>query len=321
MTEQSTDYDSPWKEIIELYFPRFLEFFFTLAYDAIDWTRPYEFLDTELQQLEPDAEIGRRFVDKVAKVWLLDGEEAWVLVHVEVQGQYDSQFAERMYTYNYRLFDRHKKRVISLAVLADEQVNWRPSSYSYQLGGCRVSLEFPIAKLLDYEQTWETLEQTTNPFGIIVMAHLKTKATQRNPESRLQWKLSLVRRLFESGYSREDIQELFRFIDWVMVLPKELASSFKTEVRNYEEANRMRYVTSIERLAKEEGIEEGILQNARESVIEVLETRFGEVPSAIVEIINGIEEPAVLKTLLKRAIAIASIAEFQQLLENLTSGE
>ncbi|MDZ7958913.1 MAG: hypothetical protein RMY34_13695 [Aulosira sp. DedQUE10] len=196
-----------------------------------------------------------------------------------------------------------------------------PSSYSYQLGGCRVSLEFPIAKLLDYEQNWETLEQTTNPFGIIVMAHLKTKATQRNPESRLQWKLSLVRRLFERGYSREDIQELFRFIDWVMVLPKELASSFKTVVRNYEETNRMRYVTSIERLAKEEGIEEGILQNSRESVIEVLETRFGEVPSAIVEAINAIEEPSVLKTLHKRAIAIPSTVEFQQLLDNLTVGE
>ncbi|MEH2333718.1 hypothetical protein [Nostoc sp.] len=118
MTEQFTDYDSPWKEVIELYFSRFLEFFFTQAYAEIDWTRPYEFLDTELQQLEPDAEIRRRLVDKVAKVWLLDGEEAWVLVHVEVQGQYDSQFAERMYTYNYRLFDRYKKRVISLAVLA-----------------------------------------------------------------------------------------------------------------------------------------------------------------------------------------------------------
>jgi len=317
MTEQYTDYDSPWKEVIELYFPRFLEFFFTLAYDAIDWTRPYEFLDTELQQLEPDAEIGRRLVDKVAKVWLLDGEEAWVLVHVEVQGQYDSQFPERMYTYNYRLFDRHKKRVISLAVLADEQANWRPSSYSYQLGGCRVSLEFPIAKLLDYEQEWETLEETTNPFGVVVMAHLKTKATQRNPESRLQWKLSLVRRLFERGYSREDIQQLFRFIDWIMVLPKELTSSFKTVVRSYEETNRMRYVTSIERLAKEEGI----IENARESVIEVLETRFGEVPSAIVETINGIEEPSILKTLLKRAIAIPSTAEFQQLLDEIISGK
>ena len=315
MTEQRTDYDSPWKEVIELYFPRFLEFFFPLAYAEIDWTRPHEFLDTELQQLEPDAEIGKRLVDKVAKVWLLDGEEAWVLVHVEVQGQYDSQFGKRMYTYNYRLFDRHKQRVISLAVLADEEANWRPSSYSYQLGGCRVSLEFPVAPLLDYEAQWETLEQTTNPFGVVVMAHLKTKATHRNPESRLQWKLSLVRRLFERGYSREDVLGLFRFIDWVMVLPKELARSFKQEVRSYEEAKRMRYVTSIERLAKEEGM----LQTLQENVIKILQTRFGVAPEPVVEVINGIEDQSLLETLFTNAITIGSIEEFQQLLNESTS--
>jgi hypothetical protein len=36
MTEQLTNYDSPWKEVIELYFPSFLEFFFTQAYAEID---------------------------------------------------------------------------------------------------------------------------------------------------------------------------------------------------------------------------------------------------------------------------------------------
>ncbi|MGK7878314.1 MAG: transposase [Xenococcaceae cyanobacterium] len=317
MTEQRTDYDSPWKEIIEDYFPSFLQFFFPLAYAEIDWTQPYEFLDTELQQLEPDAEIGKRLVDKVAKVWLRGGEQAWVLVHVEVQGQYERQFAERMYTYNYRLFDRHKQQVISLAVLADEQKNWRPSSYGYELGGCRVRLEFPVAKLLDYEADWETLEQSTNPFGIIVMAHLKTKATHGNSENRLNWKLSLVRRLYERGYSREDILKLFRFIDWVMVLPEELAGGFKAEVRSYEEARRMRYVTSIERLA----IKEGIVQNARENVIEILETRFGGVPSSMIEAINGIEDASLLKRLHKRAITIGSLEEFQQFLEQTMSEE
>ncbi len=319
MTEQRTDYDSPWKEIIESFFPQFLEFFFPNAYAVIDWTRRPEFLDKELQQLEPNAEIGRLLVDKVAKVWLLDGEEAWVLVHVEVQGQYEKDFAQRMYTYNYRLFDRHKKQVISLAVLADEEVNWRPSSYEYVLGGCRVSLEFPIAKLLDYEAQWETLEHSNNPFNVVVMAHLKTKATHRNPESRLQWKLSLVRRLFERGYSREDVLGLFRFIDWIMVLPDELARSFKAEVRSSEEAQRMRYVTSIERLAKEEGIEEGMLQKAREGVIKILQTRFGVAPEAVVEVINGIEEQSLLETLFTNAITIGSIEEFQQILNETTS--
>jgi len=205
MTKQRTDYDNPWKEVIESFFPQFLEFFFPDAYAVIDWTRRPEFLDQELQQLEPDAEIGKRLVDKVAKVWLLDGKEAWILVHVEVQGHYDKEFAKRMYTYNYRLFDRHKQRVISLAVLADDEVKWRPSNYSYELGGCRVILEFPIVKLLDYEAQWETLEEAPNPFGVVVMAHLRTKATHRNPESRLKWKLSLTRRLFERGYHRQDI--------------------------------------------------------------------------------------------------------------------
>ena len=315
MSEQRTDYDSPWKEVIELYFPGFLEFFFPLAYAEIDWKRPYEFLDTELQQLEPDAEIGRRLVDKVAKVWLLGGEQAWVLVHIEVQADYDSQFTQRMYTYNYRLFDRHKRRVISLAVLADLEKNWRPSSYGYELGGCRVSLEFPVVKLLDYEAQWESLEKSNNPFAVVVMAHLKTKATHQDPSNRLKWKLSLVKGLYERGYSREDILELFRFIDWVMVLPDELARGFKAEVRSYEETKRMRYVTSIERLA----IEEGILQNARENVIDILQTRFGVVPSEIISVINAIDEPSVLKTLHNRAIAIGSVAQFQQVLNEIIS--
>ncbi len=97
-----------------------------------------------------------------------------------------------------------------------------------------------------------------------------------------------------------------------MFLPKELATSFKVELRNDEEANRMRYVTSIERLAKEEGVEQGILQNARENVIETLSTRFEEVPTQVAEAINQIEDVAFLKSLLRRAILVNSIAEFEE---------
>ncbi|UZQ54604.1 hypothetical protein OOK60_00570 [Trichothermofontia sichuanensis B231] len=32
---------------------------------AIDWSRPHEFLDTELQQVVRDASVGRRFADKL----------------------------------------------------------------------------------------------------------------------------------------------------------------------------------------------------------------------------------------------------------------
>ena len=139
-------------------------------------------------------------------------------------------------------------------------------------------------------------------------AHLKSKATKRDASNRLQWKLSLVKMLLESGFSRQDIKQLFRFIDWIMVLTEELARSFKTEIRSYEEAKKMRYVTSIERLAKQEGLQEGILHMGRDNLIEVLETRFGEVPTSIIDAVNNINDAAVLKKLLKQAISIPSLS-------------
>ena len=63
-----------------------------------------------------DAELGKRFVDKLAKVALRDGSERWVYVHLEVQGSAQAEFAERMFVYHYRLFDRYRQPVASLAV-------------------------------------------------------------------------------------------------------------------------------------------------------------------------------------------------------------
>ena len=55
------------------------------------------------------------------RVHTLEGAEAWVLVHIEVQGDEDADFAKRMYIYNYRIFDRYDRRVASLAVLTDDR--------------------------------------------------------------------------------------------------------------------------------------------------------------------------------------------------------
>jgi hypothetical protein len=47
MTNPQTEYDSPWKEILQLYFQDFMLFFFPQAYVEIDWTREPIFLDKE----------------------------------------------------------------------------------------------------------------------------------------------------------------------------------------------------------------------------------------------------------------------------------
>lgn len=99
---QRDDHDSPWKLVLEAYFPECLQFFFPHLHRAINWSRPHEFLDTELQQVVRDASLGRRFADKLVKVWLLDNQELWILLHIEVQGRKDPQFPQRMYQYQYR---------------------------------------------------------------------------------------------------------------------------------------------------------------------------------------------------------------------------
>ena len=168
MSQQRSDYDGAWKEALERYFEDFMAFFFPEAYAAIDWSRGYEFLDKELQQVAQDAELGKRRADKLVQVWRKDGEPAWVLIHVEVQSQREAGFEERMYVYNYRLFDRYRRLVASLAVLGDESATWRPNQFGYDLWGCSVAFRFPVVKLLDYREQWPALEASDNPFATVV---------------------------------------------------------------------------------------------------------------------------------------------------------
>ena len=213
MTNPQTEFDSPWKDILQLYFEEFMLFFFPQAHREIDWIQQPEFLDKELQQVIRDAQLGKRLVDKLVKIYRVGGEESWILVHLEVQAQEESDFAKRMYSYNYRIFDRYDRPVASIAVLGDEGINWRPYQFGYNLFGCEVHFQFPIVKLLEYKQRQAYLLASRNPFATVVMAHLAALETRNNRLERKEQKLTLVRRLYEQGLERENIINLFKFID------------------------------------------------------------------------------------------------------------
>jgi hypothetical protein len=255
MTELRDQFDSPWKEILEVYFEDFILFFFPQIHAEIDWSRGYDFLDQELAQVVRDAELGMRLADKLVKVWKLNGEETWVLVHIEIQSQEEGKFGERMFVYYYRLRDKYDLPIASLAILGDERETWRPEPFESELWGCRVQFEFPMIKLLDYLPCWAELEASQNPFAIVVMAHLKTKETRNDAVARKEWKFKLTRSLYEQGYERQDILNLFRFIDWILELPEGLKQSFRNELEEYERERQMPYVTSIEQMAEAKGEE------------------------------------------------------------------
>jgi hypothetical protein len=252
MANNRDDFDNPWKVLLEKYFQQFMSFFFPEIHDDIDWAQGYDFMDQEFQQIVRDADLSKRYVDKLVKVWKLNGAERLVFVHIEIQSQEDQDFSNRMFVYNYRIRDCYDEKIVSLAILGDDRANWRPEPFEDELWGCRVTFEFPMVKLLDYESRWSELETSRNPFAIAVMAHLKTKETKKDFQSRKQWKFQLTRRLYEQGLERQDIMELFLFLDWLMELPDGLKQEFKTELEQYEQEKQMRYVSSIEEITIEE---------------------------------------------------------------------
>ena len=262
MTDQH-DYDSPWKDILDLQFEEFMAFF-PDAHAQIDWQAGHEFLDKELQKITMDAALGRRMVDKLAKVYLKDGQEHWVLVHVEVQTQPATDFAERMFVYHYRIRDRFDARCATFGVLADDDPAWRPVEFRDELLGTEVVMRFSTAKLLDYEADLAALEDEANPFALVVMAHAGTRATAADPRARLDWKFGLTRRLFERGYRRQEIVSLYRFIDWVMLLPEALATEYEQRVDEYQEKQRMEYLSTMERRAMERGRQAGLLEGVQQ---------------------------------------------------------
>jgi len=306
---QSTELDSPWKEILELYFKEFMSFFFPKIHAMIDWRHSYEFLDNELQKVVRDAELGRRLLDKLVKVSLKNGQEAFLYIHIEIQGQFEKDFPLRMYTYNYRLFDRYGQPILSLAIIGDTKEDWYPRRYSHAIDGCKVSFNFPIVKLWDYRQKWDKLEKSRNPFSIVVRTHLKGIETRRAPKKRLRWKIDLCKALYEAKYSKKDVQELFRFMDWALALPEPLELQFDQFLNEYEELKKMPYVTSIER----RGIERGRQAGQQEAVIDILQTRFKRVPQTLVKTIQNVEDTSLLSKILKEAVLVDSLKTFKQI--------
>ena len=72
----------------------------------------------------------------------------------------------------------------------------------------------------------------------------------------------------------------------------------------------MPYVTSVERIGRQEGLEQG-LQQSQQMVLHALDERFGTLPESVSDAIHQIKDPEQLRLLLRQVIRSASLEEFQ----------
>jgi hypothetical protein len=302
-----SDFDSPWKEALDYFLEPFLALFFPLVHAGINWTMGHESLDKELHQIVRAARSRKGLADKLFKVWRASGEEAWLLIHIEVQGAPEEDFPLRMFRYNTRAFDKYNRTVVSLAVLSDERPDWRPDRFEYGDWGATTGIRFLTTKLLDWRGQQAELEASANPFARVTLAHLQALATRQDPEGRRHYKLQLTKGLYQHGWTAEDERQLFRVIDWILDLPSELQQGFQEELHAWEEEKRMPYITSVERY----GIEKGLQQGLQEAIADVLEAKFGKAGKRLMKKVRGIGRPDELRTLLKACLAAETLQEIR----------
>lgn len=280
------DHDGHWKYLIFRWFKQFVAFFAPQLYDKIDFTKPVEFLDKELDKIIKDeSKKGNKRCDALVKAFFKNGETKWLLIHIEIQHGYDKHFAKRMFTYYCRIWDRFGQEIEPLAIFTSAELPPKPRNAHISTGVLRkLTYEYGIYKVKDQnnEASEKVLQESDNPFALVVLACLyvmKTKVLSHQKETpkeqqkqaeRLAFKMKLIRLLWEKGYDRQTIEDLFSFIKHIVHLPKELEVTFAKTVQE-------EYVNhkSMKRLITEEdkAMFDQIAKNYTEIMVELAQEK------------------------------------------------
>ena len=159
-------------------------------------------------------------------------------------------------------------------------------------------------------QNEEELAADPSPFALASLIQLRKIQAGCDVQQRYRFKLAFIRELYSRGYVRDDILKLFRFLDYLLRLPDDLASRFRSQLESIEEKLRMPYVTSVERLARQEGYRTGIeqgLQSIRDLLLQTIQIRFGQIPDPLRVSINACTSTEQLSDFHRQALLANSL--------------
>ncbi len=225
------DYDSQWKELIGEFFEDFTAFFMPDLYKDVDFTKPIEFLEQELLDIFKTKYKGKRINDKLVKVFLKDGTEKWVLVHIEVQASFETEFAERMFLYYVLIYTKYGvKDITSIAIFTNNKVPKKYDRFEHSLYGTSISYKYNAYRVIDQKES--DLLTSTNPFAMAVLANLYVLQTNQNYEERLVQKEKMFEIAKKLGYDEKKLIRLLIFVRNLMVLPEDLEFKFSSHIHN-----------------------------------------------------------------------------------------
>ena len=173
--------------------------------------------------------------------------------------------------------------------MTDTSPRFRPDRFHYARWRCEINYTFSMSKLIDFESNWAALEQSDNVFALVVMAQIKAKRVKEG-SARKDAKIGIIRLMYERGYSKQQIQELFNVIDWMIQIPSALNEDFLNAIYAIEEDKNVSYINTAEQVGLEKGeligiqkgekigIQKGIKQGEASLLKRLIVKKFGSIP-------------------------------------------
>ena len=261
------NYDILWKGLLDEVFDDFLRFVFPAVEEDLDLERGFLFLDKELGQMfpEPQKKSATRHVDKLVKVYKKNGEERWLLVHVEIQDKKDAALPQRMFQYFYRIMDKHNHPITAVAMFTGADGKKMPDRYEDRCLGTELVYKYNTIRITDYSD--EDLMANENPFAIVMLvAKQGLLKGEEFDQILLDKKMLIVNLLHDRGiYSKEKINAIMIFLNnYVLFKKSENNSNFMKQVdAKTNKEDTMGILEQLAEIKREEGLEEGLEKSVK----------------------------------------------------------
>lgn len=264
-----------------------------------------EFLDKEL--FTDLLQGARRTVDLVARVRTTSGDPELLLVHVEVEAAPRSEFPQRMYEYHSLLRLRHRLPVLPIAMFLRPGGGQAGGSYEEYVFGLRtIRFEYHLFVLPEIARA--SLPDN-NP-----VTHALSPLVSGHPEDPVELTLQALSGIARTGQDPARQELLGSFLGAYVPLTAEQQADLKRRLANNENRE-VELMTLWRQQGIEEGIREGVQEGMRQSIHRVPETRLGNVPRQVMQVLEKITDTAVLADLTAAAASVTSYSEFETALD------
>jgi hypothetical protein len=232
--QKQIDNDEFWKTLLAEFFPEAIQLIHPKLYEAIDWSVPVVFIEQEFfNALKGRFKIKdkRKFADKLARLRLKSGEDAYIVVHAEAQHVPEDDFNKRMYIYRsliYLWLDMDE--ITAIAIFTGAPPSADSLKYSHSCYDTHISYAYPFYIIA--EQNEEELLKSDNPFTVAVLATLYTYQTINDAERRFAFKRKIFELAQKKSIPIDRMAKLLTFVKDFMYLPEALDREFEKESKS-----------------------------------------------------------------------------------------